>query len=97
MKTYKDCPKEYIGSSDIASLTLRGPRNVGMLDFLADGSYMAYVIGNDVARGAAYELVFETNTWMNVYDDDGLVREFKAKEIKVYRCGTFGCIIQLKD
>ena len=96
MKTYKDFDKRYIGSSDIASLTVRSGRDVSVLNFLSDGSYSAYeVIGNDVEIGSHYNKVFSGSTWLSIYDDSDMT--YKARHdgmtVDIYRAGDFGCII----
>lgn len=98
MKHYKEFEKEYIGSSDIASLTVRAPMQVETLDFLSDGEYDAYICsGNDVEIGNHYELVFTCKSWAKIYDDEGLVKELHGKFIDFYRAGSFGCIIHIHD
>lgn len=100
MKTYKDFEKQYIGSSDIASLILAGC-NGGEgfvtipLDFGQDNSYYAYIAEGEVQIGKHYEKKAEFDSWMKVYDDEGLVKQFKGKKIIVYRAAEMGCIIQI--
>lgn len=100
MKTYKDFTKEYIGSSDIASLILVGcdsnGLNVKELHFGGDGSYDAYVIDDNVKEVPDhYYKVAEFDSWLKIYDDEGLVSKFNGKKIIVYRAADFGCIIQI--
>lgn len=103
MKTYKEYSKEYIGSSDIATLILFGIKeNIGpepmMLFFGEDGSYYAYIIPfNDVEIGKHYKKITEFTKWLKIYDDRGLVMDINAKKISVYRAGEFGCIIQMTN
>lgn len=97
---YKDFCKEYIGESDIASLILVGCGKKRLLlkelGFDGDDSYSAYIVdGGDVVIGSHYEKVAEFHSWMKVYDDYNMVKEFHANKIIVYRAGGFGCIIQL--
>lgn len=102
MKKYKDYPKEYIGTSDIAALILVGCEECGLklreLHFGIDESYQAYIVDADeVEIGDYYQKVDSFNSWLKIYDDDGLVREFRAEEITVYRAAEMGCIIHLKN
>lgn len=102
MKSYKDFEKEYIGSSDIASLVMVGykegkgvvPR---MLTFGRDGSYYGYIVKGSANIGEHYEKVCEYKSWLNLYDDDGLMRKFTGERIVVYRAGEMGCIFQIID
>lgn len=101
MKDYKDFEKEHIGSSDIATLILAGFKEgkgvlLQTLHFGEDGNYEAYIVeGKDVKIGNHYSKIEEYDTWMKIYDDDELVRTFKADRIVVYRAAEMGCIIQL--
>lgn len=96
MKNYKECEKMFIGASSIASLTLRMPRQVEMLNFGSDGAYHAYICDFDTNIPSHYKKVLEVKTpWMKIYDDEGLVAEVSsAKKICIYRAGEFGVIIQ---
>lgn len=112
-KSYKEYDKWYIGSSDIASLILVGHKNdeglkLHDLHFGIDDSYSAYIVDDNAIIGDHYKLEAEFNTWLKIYDDDGLVNSFKydgdelvkrfnADIIRVYRAGMQGCIIQLID
>lgn len=97
-RSYKEFSKEYIGSSDVASLTLRSPMEACVLSFGRDGSYSAYICeGDDVEIGAHYTRQFSGAYWLKIFDDsektydhygDG---EFKAFD--VYTAGEMGCII----
>lgn len=101
MKTYKDFEKEYIGSSDIASLILAGCDNDGSLSlkelhFGGDGCYNAYVIDDNVKEiPGHYYKVAEFDSWLKIYDDESLVIRFDGEKIIVYRAADFGCIIQI--
>lgn len=95
-------PKIYIGSSDISILTMRGTSITKKeemdipLQFESDGSYLAYIINDsDVEINAPYEPIAEFKNHMDIYDDAGLVRQFSANFINVYRTGEKDCIIQL--
>ena len=98
-KSYKEYDKWYIGSSDIASLILAGSSPNGLklhdLHFGIDDSYQAYIVNGECEIGNHYELEAEFNTWLKIYDDDGLFKRFNADIIRVYRAGMHGCIIQL--
>ena len=95
MKNYKNYEKQFIGSSDIASLTLRAPRKAMLLDFGQDARYSAYVVDEECEIPEHYTLVAEAENWMKVYDDDQLTAEFRANRIEVYRAGEMGCLIRL--
>lgn len=100
MKTYKDFEKQYIGSSDIASLILVGCAENGLqltkLPFGEDGTYWAYIVDeNDVEIGAHYKEETTFRSWLKIYDDSEKTYEVSAKEIRIYRAGDFGCIIHL--
>lgn len=95
MKHYKEFTKIYIGDSDIASLILRGPDKLAELRFGGDNSYFAYECFGDVVIGNHYTKVFESSTWLSIYDDHGRVYEnYRAGEsVRVFRAGDYGCII----
>lgn len=102
MENYKECPVAYIGDSDIAALILVGYRNGSKdglvtepLYFGMDGSYKAYIVDEETEIGKHYKLKATFNYWLKIYDDDELVHNIKAKEIKIYRAGDMGCIIQI--
>lgn len=100
MKNYKDFEKQYIGSSDIASLILAGYKDgewfVTMpLHFGKDGSYSAYIVEGETEIGSHYEKKAEFDSWLKIYDDEELVKTFDAKKIIVYRAAEMGCIIQI--
>lgn len=95
--TYKDFPKTFIGVSDIASLTVRVPCDVHVLDFGGDSAYHAYVCEGDVDIAPHYKPVFEGEHWFKIYDDSGLVlTQYSHDEytkFTFYRAGEYGCII----
>lgn len=95
MKNYKDYPKQFIGESDIASLTLRSPGRLEFLNFGEDGDYRAYIVDENAKIGEHYELELEFSEWLTIYDDTELTFKARAEKINVYRAGDFGCIIQL--
>lgn len=95
MTHYKEYDKKYIGSSDIASLTLRFPGGVSVLNFGEDGSYTAYVVDGKAELGEHYKQVLQAKYWLKIYDDTDLVRELDGDTITIYRAGDFGCIIQI--
>jgi hypothetical protein len=99
-KTYKDFKKEYIGSSDVAALTMVGYQegkgiSAEILRFSEDGDYDAYIVEGAAEIGEHYTLVAEFDSWLKIYDDDSLKLRADADIIKVYRAGQFGCIIQI--
>lgn len=100
MKVYKDFKKQYIGSSDIASLILAGyKKGEGFvtvpLHFGQDDSYNAYIVEGEAEIGSHYEKRAEFNSWLKIYDDEKFVKQFSGKKIIVYRAGEMGCIIQI--
>lgn len=95
MKSYKDYPKMYLGSSDVASLTIRTPWDAVPLWFGQDGTYSAYIVDEYAEIGAHYQRVFVGRDWVRIYDDTELTASFIGRLIKVYRAGEFGCIIQV--
>ena len=100
MKTYKDFEKQYIGSSDIASLILAGYKErEGIttipLHFGQDGSYSAYIVEGETEIGSHYEKRAEFESWMKIYDDEELIKSFNGKKMIVYRAAEMGCIIQI--
>ena len=99
MESYKEYPKQYIGLSDIASLILVGCGEDGLvlheLHFGQDDSYHAYIVDGDAEIGQHYHLEASFQSWLKVYDDAELVKEFDGSEINVYRSGMMGCIIQV--
>lgn len=101
-KTYKSNLPEFIGASDIASLTVRAGDKVDALDFGEDGCYSVHIVEDAaVDIPAYYSCVFSAySEWLKIYDDDGLSfsKSFDGmKNIKIYRAGDFGCIIQILD
>lgn len=99
MKSYKDFEKQYIGSSDIASLILVGcdknRLSLKELHFGQDASYQAYIVEGKAEIGSHYHKVAEFESWMKIYDDEELVKQFIGKNIIVYRAAEMGCIIQI--
>lgn len=99
--TYKDHEKTYIGSSDIACLILAGggENNVQpvYLTFGEDGAYRAYIVYGECDIPSHYTLKHIFRGWMKVYDDEGKTLTVTGDAIKVYRAGSFGCIIQITE
>lgn len=100
MKSYKLCKKEYIGSSDIASLVLRGCSYNGgpeltELHFGGDNSYSAYIVDAETEIPGHYSHIVTFASWLWIYDDNGLTARYTANRIEVYRAGEMGCIIKL--
>ena len=99
---YRIYPSMSIGESDIAAVIMAGPTEDGLkaeyLKFSKDGDYLAHIIdGNAKGYEGHYELIATLRNWLKFYDDEELVIGFKADEIKVYRAGEMGCIVQLID
>lgn len=107
-KTYKDFNKCYIGSSDIATIIAVGFDadgkdgnyiKTGAIRFGSDGGYSAYYVDDaNVEIGAHYDKVFECQTWLKLYDDNGLTLSVykPGATISIYRAGNFGCIIRVE-
>lgn len=96
ISNYKE-RKEYIGSSDIAELTLRNEGKTQPLHFGEDGSYYAYIICGEYDIPSHYTEVARFKGKVDILDDDGFVVFYEAEEVVVYRAGEFGCIIQMKE
>lgn len=96
MKSYKDFEKVYIGSSDIAALTVRSSQNVYNLQFGADGCYDAYEVMGEASIGSRYTKEFSGAHWLKIYDDKGLVYYARHPNmlVDIYTAGDYGCIIQ---
>lgn len=97
---YNEYEKEYIGSSDIATLILAGCEKSGKiktetLKFTKDGSYDAYITDEKAEIDKHYEEKNNFFHWLKIYDDQGKTKTIYGKEIKIYRAGNFGCIIQI--
>ncbi len=111
MKTHYEYARECIGVSDIASLIIRGgaiaeERKIstyGVLEVLSvcnltmggDSMYHAYIVDEKCEIPEYYKLVKIFEHWIQIYDDEMLVKEFSADKIRVYRAGRYGTIIQL--
>ncbi len=103
MKTYKDFEIKRIGSSDIASLVLVGcKRNekgeslgvfAELLHFGEDNSYKAYYVTEPCEIPEHYTKVTSFNSWLKIYDDDGLTFN-EYGDFNIYRAGMLGCIIE---
>lgn len=98
MSYYKD-HVELLGSSDVASLVLRGIQDgkeaVKLLNFGEDGDYQAYLIKNDDEVPSHYHLEEVFQYWMKVYDDDSMTIDLKGDKIEVYKAGMRGCLIRV--
>lgn len=92
---YKFYEKKHIGSSDIASLTLRFPSKAEVINFGGDGSFYAYVVDENAEIGSHYTLEASGESWIKIYDDNGLSFDAYAEKINIYTAGGYGCIIQL--
>ncbi len=85
-KNYKEKTVD-LGYSDIASLILRSPGNIGEVHTGSDGSYKGYLVDETVEIPDYYKKVYEADTWLRVYDDETIVLEVSAKKITVYNAG----------
>ena len=91
-KNYKDKTID-LGYSDIATLILKSPCNIGEVHTGSDGDYKGYLVDETVEIPDYYKKVYEADTWVKVYDDEAMVFEARAKKINVYNAGK-SCIIQ---
>lgn len=89
--TYRTYRQENIGSSKIAALTLIGPSpdapgglaSVPVF-FDKNGNYSAYIVDGNVEMETGCSLAASFTSWMKIYDDNGLAREYRAGRICVY-------------
>ena len=103
MKQRHDYPAVKIGDSETGRLVMVARYNAGGSDsrplyFGEDGSYRAYLVDWECAIPDYYKRVAEFigPGELSVYDDHGTRRFEKGFDqyIRVYRSGSFGCIIQ---
>ena len=94
-KSYKDFEKVYIGTSDIAALTVRSIYNVANIKFGGDDSYSAYEVFGNVEIGEHYEKVFSGDTWLWIFDDRerAYAAHHSGMKVDIYQAGSKGCII----
>ena len=92
LKNYKE-KTIYLGYSDIATLILKSPCNIGEVHTGSDGSYKGYLVDETIEIPDYYKKVYEADTWLKVYDDEAMVFEARAEKINVYNAGN-SCIIQ---
>lgn len=83
------------GASDIASLVLRSHDKLEELQMGIDANYSAYIIDESVEIPSHYNLKHAFTSWLTVFDDEERVGNFYADEIRVYRAGDAGILIQL--
>lgn len=98
---YKAYDTTYIGSSDVAALTLTGCTDDGLiaevLQFDQKGSYRAYIVPADTIIGEHYTLKYTFNSWLKIYDDSGLSAQFTGSTINIYRDDSEECIVQVVE
>lgn len=100
MKNYKEFNQIALGTSDIASITVRTPMDAFVVHFGKDSDYYAYLIEGEAEIGGHYTLVKECDAcWMRVFDDNKLTFESKNyygtyNTLRIFRAGEHGCIIQ---
>lgn len=85
-KNYKENVIE-LGYSDIASLIFRGPCKAEVVNTGSDGFYKGYIVDETIEIPEYYELVFETEHWLRVYDDLSLVVNMSCRKFKIYNAG----------
>lgn len=61
----------YIGTSDIAALTVRFPSKVEILKFGEDDTYSAHFMTLDENIPHRYHKVMSGKHWCKIYDDGG--------------------------
>lgn len=85
-KNYKEKTID-LGYSDIASLILRSPGEIGEVHTGSDGDYKGYLVDETVEIPDYYKKVYEADTWLKIYDDETMVLQVRAKKINVYNAG----------
>jgi len=95
MRSYKTYPRHYLGCSDVAGLTVVHPGEPFTLKFGSDGDYSAYFVDEAAEIPAHYQHVATVHGWMWIFDDFMRRYNARADEIKIFRAGDFGCIVQL--
>lgn len=85
-KNYKDKTID-LGGSDIATLILKSPCNIGEVHTGTDGDYRGYLVDETVEIPDYYKKVYEADTWLKIYDDETMVLQVRAKKINVYNAG----------
>ena len=103
MKQRHDYPAVKIGDSETGRLVMVARYGYGgsesrPLYFGEDGSYRAYLVDDECEIPTYYSRVasYIGPGNLSIYDDHGVRRFEKAfdQHIRVYRSGSFGCIIQ---
>lgn len=94
MKDHHEYKKIPLGESDVASLTLRGGMGSHVLDFGEDGGYSAYLVDEECEIPDHYDRIWSCSAWLWIYDDTRRTVRIDAYEIRIFRCGMKGCIIQ---
>lgn len=83
-----------LGRSDIASLVLRSPCDVRLLNFGEDDAYYAWFVKNEgVEIPSHYHEVYRCQHWLKIYDDEMKTVDIEAETIVVYEAGMRGCLI----
>lgn len=85
-KNYKEKTID-LGYSDIASLILRSPGEIGEVHTGSDGDYKGYLVDETVEIPDYYKKVYKADTWLKIYDDETMVLQVRAKKINVYNAG----------
>lgn len=98
--SYKDCPKIFMGLTDIASLLMRPCDGTpAEIPCGYDGDHFGYLIETEgVELPPYYVKVFSCHNWLKVYDDIRCVAEFWGDIIDVFLAGgTFAVKITRKN
>ena len=103
-KTYKNCNKIRIGSSDCAKLHLVGWLRHGEiyntdLYFGEDGVYFAYLIEDNAPVPEHYNLQYVFKGWVTIFNERGCTLDIRSNSgglISFYRSGERGCIIKIR-
>lgn len=89
--TYRTYRQENIGNSKIAALTLIGPSpdapgGLASIPIFFDknSSYSAYIVDENAKLETGCNLAASFTSWMKIYDDNGLAKEYRAGQIRVY-------------
>ena len=101
MRNYKEFEKVYIGSSDSASLilrgTYRGEQKVEVVNFGEDGIYKGRILTERCTFGSHYQFLGWFEHWLKVYDDSGLTLSLNSRLIRVWKCNKTMLFELLED
>lgn len=99
---YEKYRRESIGSSDDAFLIAAGEK-VSETDvyivsnpilFSAGGKYYAYMVDGSVKLPPYFQKVFECDSWLRIYDNNGVSYSDIGGHYEIFRAKDAGCIIR---